>query len=158
MYGQFCWYLEKLGMWNKERSPLLGWFNMKVSVRGRLDQEMLEKLLHLPFLCEILLCGRPKQQASEDRACKPQKRISLVTFSTTAGNLGHQNLVLSFFLHQAHMSEGVNNVLMTNNKSEITECKVKVCVLLSTETGLLSQNLQTKIHTKQEVKAHRQPT
>lgn len=146
---------KTLGMWNKERSPLLGWFIMKVSVGGRLDQEMLEELLHLPFLHEILLCGRPQQQASEDRACEPQKLISL---TTTAGNLEHQNLILSSFLHQAHMSKGVNNVLMTNNNSEITECKVKVWVLLSTETGLFSQNLQTKIHTKQEVKAHRQPT
>lgn len=46
---------------------------MNVYVRRGLDQEMLEKLLHLSFLCGILLCGRPKQKASEDRACKERE-------------------------------------------------------------------------------------
>lgn len=57
---------------------------MNVSVRRGLDQEMLEKLLHLSFLCGILLCGRPEQKASEDRACKEREisqTVSSVTFS-----------------------------------------------------------------------------
>ncbi len=50
---------------------------MNVSVRGHLDQEVLEKLLHLSFLWEILLRGRPEQKASKDRGCKEETNESV---------------------------------------------------------------------------------